>query len=288
VNQQRCSGTLVAPASRAAAGQAGHDGVVHHPRNSLTGAWSALAAGDEPADIRSRNPKLPTRADAELGDHLAHIPFGRAGADEELRANDNRVGFEIFGSVVASIGLSLAYEAWPTRRFLVATLLAAPASAGPRTWPPAWRAASRLMLRAARQAGGSGRRLAGVGRPGMIGVQVADAVAGHSVAPVLPGVARHLPAGPEGVPSTPVSTVDDPSGHQHQRHQQPNAQPEDQQPHRDLPWPTPNSPSVAALVGSGQTDLPDDAVTQGGTKPRRPQRGPSRRPAVAWAPPGSR
>jgi hypothetical protein len=43
--------------------------------------------------------------------------FDRARADEQLRANDDPVGFEIFGSVVASIGLTLAYEAWRTRPF---------------------------------------------------------------------------------------------------------------------------------------------------------------------------
>jgi hypothetical protein len=92
--------------------------------------------------------------------------------------------------------------------------------------------------------------LAGVGRPGTIGVQVAAAVAGHSVAPVLPGVASHRPTGPQVVPPTPVWTVDSPGGQQHQRHEQPNTQPEDQRPHRDLLWPIPNGPSVAALVSS--------------------------------------
>jgi hypothetical protein len=37
--------------------------------------------------------------------------------DEQLRVDDDPVGFEIFGSVVASIGLTLAYEAWRTRHF---------------------------------------------------------------------------------------------------------------------------------------------------------------------------
>jgi hypothetical protein len=125
---------------------------------------------------------------------------------------------------------------------------------------------------------GAALDLAGVGRPGTIGVHLADAVAGHSVTPVLPGVAGHLPGGAEVVPSTPVSTVDDPGGQQHQRHQEPNTQPA---PPSGPPMPTPNSPSVAALVSSGQTNPSDDAVAQSGTKPQRPQRGPSSRPAVA-------
>jgi hypothetical protein len=45
------------------------------------------------------------------------MPFDRARADEELRADDDRVGFEIFGSVVASIGLAFVYEAWRMRPF---------------------------------------------------------------------------------------------------------------------------------------------------------------------------
>jgi hypothetical protein len=69
-----------------------------------------------------------------------------------------------------------------------------------------------------------------VGGPGLVGVQVADAVAGHGVTPVLPGVASHLPAGPEVVPSTPVSTVDRPGRQQHQRQQEPNAQPSGMKP----------------------------------------------------------
>jgi hypothetical protein len=34
-------------------------------------ARSALGASDEPAGVGQRSPKLPARADAELGEHLA-------------------------------------------------------------------------------------------------------------------------------------------------------------------------------------------------------------------------
>jgi hypothetical protein len=45
------------------------------------------------------------------------MPFDRARPDEQLRVDDDPVGFEIFGSVVASIGLTHAYDAWRTRPF---------------------------------------------------------------------------------------------------------------------------------------------------------------------------
>jgi hypothetical protein len=90
-------------------GRTGHHGVVRRPRNALVRARSALGAGDEPTGVGQRSPKLPATADAELGEHLRRCD-STARTDEQLRANDDPVGFEIFGSVVASIGLTLAYE----------------------------------------------------------------------------------------------------------------------------------------------------------------------------------
>jgi hypothetical protein len=51
-------------------GRAGHHGIVRRPGNALVRARSALGAGDEPTGVGQRSPKLPARADAELGEPL--------------------------------------------------------------------------------------------------------------------------------------------------------------------------------------------------------------------------
>jgi hypothetical protein len=64
---------------------------------------------------------------------LAQMPFDRARAEEQLRADDDPIGFEIFDSVVASIGLTLADEAWHTRPFRADTARTARDAIDPAT-----------------------------------------------------------------------------------------------------------------------------------------------------------
>src|SRR4029077_5473846 len=73
----------------------------HHPRGTPwvpaqgTSRWfppgpstdSARPCAGEPAVLGQRRVELPARGDAELREHVAQVPFDRARADEQLRAD---------------------------------------------------------------------------------------------------------------------------------------------------------------------------------------------------------
>jgi hypothetical protein len=77
--------------SRAGSGRhgtgAGFTASLRCPRNGGSVAASALGADEESAVLGQTGTQFPTRADTELGEHLAEMPLHRARAEEELRAD---------------------------------------------------------------------------------------------------------------------------------------------------------------------------------------------------------
>ena len=66
---------------------AGCTASLRSPWNGGSVAASALGADEESAVLGQTGTQFPTRADTELGEHLAEMPLHRARAQEELRAD---------------------------------------------------------------------------------------------------------------------------------------------------------------------------------------------------------